>query len=368
MGGITVDTLRGWLAAQKRVTVLDVRAQEDRDQWSIPGSIHVNAYDALKQGCSDALAGIDILAQDSPIVTVCGRGRVSEIAAEQLRAKGLHAVSLIGGMQAWSLAWNVAEVPIALPGARLLQIRRTGKGCLSYILGSADSAAVVDASLDPDLYIRMAEAYHWRIRYVLDTHVHADHLSRSRLLARQTDAKLLIPEQRRVHFDFTPLFEGSVVQVGSTALSVLKTPGHTWESACYLLNNSCLMTGDTLFLGAVGRPDLHANEEEARARAATLFRSLCRLRLLPQSMLVLPGHASTPVAFDGVPLAEPLEQVFARLSSWFTSEDAFVTSLLSRLPPSPPNYQQIVDLNERGASPAMDVTELEAGANRCAVS
>jgi glyoxylase-like metal-dependent hydrolase (beta-lactamase superfamily II) len=128
------------------------------------------------------------------------------------------------------------------------------------------------------------------------------------------------------------------------------------------------MTGDTLFLGAVGRPDLHANEGEARERASLLFRSLCRLRSLPQYLLVLPAHASAPIAFDGVPLTGTLQQVFSRLSSWFTSEDAFVARLLSRLPPTPPNYEQIVDLNERGASPDIDVTKLEAGANRCAVS
>lgn len=229
-------------------------------------------------------------------------------------------------------------------------------------------AVVIDASLEPKVYIQLAEAHGWRIHYVLDTHVHADHLSRSKTLAEQTGAKLFLPEQNRVHFDFSPLADGAALEVGSTALSCLRTPGHTAESTCYMVNNSCLMTGDTLFLAAVGRPDLHANEREARERASLLFRSLCRLRSLPSHVLVLPAHVSVPVAFDGVPLAESLEQVFARLSSWFTSEDAFVERLLSRLPPTPPNYQQIVDLNERGASPAMDVTELEAGANRCAVS
>jgi glyoxylase-like metal-dependent hydrolase (beta-lactamase superfamily II) len=367
MGDITVDTLCNWLAEHKPVTVLDVRAQEDRDQWSIPGSIHVDAYESLKQGCSDALVNIEIPDQ-CPIVTVCGRGKVSQIAAEQLRARGLDAMSLMGGMQAWSLAWNVAEVPLAVPDSQLLQIRRTGKGCLSYVFGSVGSAAVVDASLEPSVYTRLTEAHGWRIRYVLDTHVHADHLSRSRALAEQTGATLFMPEQPSVRFDFRPLSDGAAIQVGSVTLSVLRTPGHTVESTCYLLNNACLLTGDTLFLDAVGRPDLHANENEALERARLLFRSLCRLRSLPQDLLVLPAHTSGPVGFDGVPLAECLGQVFARLSSWFTSEDAFVERLLSRLPPTPPNYQQIVELNERGASPAVDVTELEAGANRCAVS
>ena|SRR5579871_2299029 len=367
MADITVDTLCEWLAERKPVTVLDVRTQEDRDLWSIPGSVHLDAYESLKAWRSDALAGFELPAP-GPIVTVCGRGKVSQIAAGQLRARGFDAISLIGGMQAWSLAWNVAEVPLPISGVQLLQIRRTGKGCLSYILGSAGSAAVVDASLQPAVYTQLAEAHGWRIRCVIDTHVHADHFSRSKVLAEQSGATLFLPEQRRVHFDFSPLSDGAEVQVGSIALTALRTPGHTGESTCYLLPNTCLMTGDTLFLTAVGRPDLHANESEARERASSLFRSLCRLRSLPQHLLVLPAHTSIPVAFDGVPLTASLGDVFAELGGWFTSEDAFVTRLLSRLPPTPPNYLQIVDLNERGGSPGIDLTELEAGANRCAVS
>jgi hypothetical protein len=82
----------------------------------------------------------------------------------------------------------------------------------------------------------------------------------------------------------------------------------------------------------------------------------------------LPGHTSAPVSFDGVPLAASLAEVFSRLDGWFASEDEFVARILSRLPPTPPNYQQIVDLNERGTFPAADVIDLEAGANRCAIS
>src|SRR6266436_3733304 len=107
MAKVDVDTLREWLAAGKPVTVLDVRSEEDRVQWSIPGSLHVDAYDALKQGRLDALDSIAAPA-DRPIVTVCNRGIVSQIAAEQLHARGVQALSLEGGMHAWSLAWNTA--------------------------------------------------------------------------------------------------------------------------------------------------------------------------------------------------------------------------------------------------------------------
>jgi glyoxylase-like metal-dependent hydrolase (beta-lactamase superfamily II)/rhodanese-related sulfurtransferase len=366
MATIDAETLREWLAQGKPVTVLDVRSAEDRAQWSIPGSLHVDAYAALKENREGALEGVAI-PNDRPIVTVCNRGKVSQIAADVLHKKGADVLSLDGGMQAWSLAWNTAEVPVASEDTPVIQVRRTGKGCLSYIIGSRDSAAVIDASVDPKVYFELAQQHGWRIHHVLDTHIHADHLSRSRALAELTGANLLLPAQRRVQFDFKPLSDGDTIEIDSLRLTAIRTPGHTAESTSYLLDDTCLFTGDTLFLAAVGRPDLHAGEREAQERARLLFQSLARLRSLRSELLVLPGHTSEPVALDGVPLSASLEQVFSRLGTWIVSEDAFVAHLLEHLPATPPNYQRIVELNERGAGAGADAAELEAGANRCAV-
>ena len=126
-GSIGAMTLRDMLERGERVTVVDVRKWEDHAEWSIPGSVHLDAYDALNAGDERAMQGLD-LPEGAPVVTVCGRGRSSALAAEQLRRLGYQALSLEGGMKAWSLAWNTAEVP--LPGARaeVVQMRRTGKG------------------------------------------------------------------------------------------------------------------------------------------------------------------------------------------------------------------------------------------------
>ena len=83
-------------------------------------------------------------------------------------------------MRAWSMAWNTAEAPVPASAARVIQLRRTGKGCLSYLVGSARTAAVIDPSLDPEAYLTAAEQFGWRIAFVLETHLHADHLSRAR--------------------------------------------------------------------------------------------------------------------------------------------------------------------------------------------
>ena len=363
---IDTETLRTWLDEQRPVTVLDIRNDEDRAQWAIPGSLHINAYDELREGRPGILATTD-LPRDRPIITVCGAGRVSQTAADLLTQRGIDARSLTGGMKAWSLAWNAADVATTPAGARVIQLRRTGKGCLSYVVGSADEAAVIDPSVSPEVYVKIAKTHGWTIGYVLDTHIHADHLSRARALATQTGATLLLPPQVRVQFAFVPITDADAVSVGHARLSAIHTPGHTNESTSYMLNETAIFTGDTLFINGVGRPDLHADSEAAGQRAHALFASLSCLRALPGHMVVLPGHAGEPIAFDGQAVASTMRNVARWLSTWVESESAFVQRVSSKLPPTPLNFARIVELNESGDFSACDPTDLEAGANRCAV-
>ncbi len=364
---IDIETLRAWLEEGRPVTVLDVRPMVERAEWAIPGSIHIDAYEALKAHNPAALADVDV-PSDEPVVTVCAAGKTSQIAAEQLTARGIEALSLDGGMKAWSLAWNVAEVLVPAHDVRVIQVRRTGKGCLSYLIGAKDGAIVIDASLDPQVYLDLASQDGWQITSVLDTHIHADHLSRSHQLAERSGAMLFLPDQHRVSFPFTAMRDGDTLATPDLMLTALRTPGHTPESTCYLLNNAILFTGDTLFLTNIGRPDLHTDEQEARARSSLLYHSLHKLLALPSETLVLPGHASQPVPFDGKPVVARLSEIDEQVGLLHTTQTVFVETLVQRLPPTPPNYERITRLNEAGLVPEGDVTELEAGANRCAIS
>jgi glyoxylase-like metal-dependent hydrolase (beta-lactamase superfamily II)/rhodanese-related sulfurtransferase len=356
---VSVETLRGWLDQGRPVTVLDVRPLAERREWAIPGSLHRDVYERLKAGDPRALAGFEP-PPGQPVITVCAAGKTSRIAAEQLRSQGIQALSLQGGMKAWSLAWNTAQVPLASGRARVVQVRRTGKGCLSYVIEFGGEALIIDASLPPEVYLGMAS----RITQVVETHIHADHLSRARELAARAGAALLVPEQNRVSFPFVPVRDGDRLAVGDVSIQALRTPGHTLESTCYLLDDALLFTGDTLFPRAVGRPDLHGAGETTE-RARLLYGSLQRLFELPAGILVLAGHAGEPVPFDGRPIAALLEQ--ARLHADL-SLDEFVASVLARIPPTPPNYERIIGYNEAGCSPDEDPTGLEAGANRCAIA
>ena len=363
---VTVDELRRLLERGEPVTVLDVRAAQDRAEWWIPGSIHEDVHDALWAKDPHALADFNP-PLNGPVVTVCGRGQTSTLAMKRLRDRGIPSASLHGGMQAWSLAWNIAAVAVPGTSAQVVQVRRTGKGCLSYIVGSKGKAAVIDPSLDPRVYVDLAGQRGWKITAVLDTHVHADHLSRARPLTEMTAARLYLPDQRRVSFPFTALKDGETLSVGDATLETLSTPGHTFESACYLLDGRAAFTGDTLFLSTIGRPDLAARADaETRERARLLYASLQRLKSLPPETVVLPGHTGEPVPFDGKPLSGRLADAWAQAELLQLPETEFIDAILARVPAPPGNHLEIVRLNEDGRFPN-DPSTLEAGANRCAV-
>ena len=365
---IDVESLREMLERGDPVTVLDVRPENQRAEWAIPGSVHFDAYEALKAKDPSAMEGVDLSGR-LPVVTVCGAGKTSAIAAEQLRDRGLQAVSLEGGMKAWGLAWNTAEVRVEGSRARVVQVRRTGKGCLSYIVESEGEAVVIDAALEPEVYLKVVDDLGWKVTGVLETHIHADHLSRSRRLAEQAgEVTLYLPEQDRVSFAFAPVRDKDVVEVGAAKLKALSTPGHTTESTSYLLDDQALFTGDTLFVDGVGRPDLEASPEEKRSRAQALYHTLRHLLDLPPETLILPGHTSEPVPFDEEPVSGTIAQVREGVEALDASEDVFVERILEHLPPTPSNYDRIVKLNEAGGLPEEELTELEAGANRCAAS
>ena len=316
-------------------------------------------------GDPQALEKLD-LPRDRPVVTICPRGKASALAAEQLQARGYDVRNLVGGLKAWSLAWNTAEMTLPDQAATVIQVRRTGKGCLSYLVGSDGEAAVIDPSLETDVYLGLAEAQGWRVSSVLETHLHADHLSRARALAQASGAALYLPAQERVSFAFQPVREGTRIAIGRTTLQALHTPGHTPESTSYLLGESVLFSGDTLFLAGIGRPDLGADTARTRDKALALFESLERLTSLPADIIVLPAHTGEPVPFDQQMIAADLATVTARTEILAMPKSTFLEAILARIPATPPNHERIIEWNEAGVLPD-DPTEYEAGANRCAI-
>jgi glyoxylase-like metal-dependent hydrolase (beta-lactamase superfamily II)/rhodanese-related sulfurtransferase len=364
---ITVKKLQEKLNKKESVFILDVRPIDQRKEWKIAGSTHVDAYKSLNAGDETSLDIVEIPADAAAVVTVCAAGRTSLLATELLTRKGVQSYSLEGGMKAWNYAWNKAEVDFS-NGTKIIQVRRAAKGVLSYVVGSSNEAIVVDAALDPEVYIDLSKQNGWIIKYVLDTHIHADYVSRTRELASKTGAKHLLLDKSKVDFDFTPVAANQSINFGSSFLQFLHTPGHTWESASFILDNDAAFTGDTLFIDGIGRPDLKAEQSEAIEKAKSLYKSLKELLSLNPSLLVLSAHTSNPIAFDDKLIGANIKTVGGNVSQIKLSEVEFVNYALARIPPTPPNYSTIALINKQGSHEGHQIEDLEAGGNHCAIA
>lgn len=364
---LSVETLMQWLIQKEPVFLLDVRPISQKEEWAIPESIHVDAYDGINKGDYSALDKLEI-PKDSKVVTLCAAGRVSLLAADYLFSKGIETYSLEGGMKAWNYAWDTVEF---LPDSNttIIQVRRPAKGCLSYIVGSANEAIVIDASLSPNIYQNIATQKGWTIKYVMDTHVHADYVSRTAELSKATNAEHLFIEHAKVDYPFKAIANDTEIVFGKSKLRFLHTSGHTWESTSYLLDNTALFSGDTLFVDGIGRPDLKADEEEAIRKAGSLYESLHQIMKLDQGTIILPAHISKSIHINKDPMiSATLGTLKKELLFLNMDKKTFIENILSKLPPAPPNFITIAEINKKGVLGEYNMSDLEAGANRCAIS
>ena len=232
------------------------------------------------------------------------------------------------------------------------------RGCAAYLLGcgTLSQCAVVDARADDvEAYAEFAANQGMRITHVIDTHVHADHRSGGRELASQTGAQYCLHESADVAIPFTPLRDGDNIELGNTHLKVLHTPGHSPESICLLVTDLkrgsdpwFVLTGDTLFVGAVGRPDLPGR---ARENAGELYASLHdRLLMLPGDPEIYPGHFSGSLCGAGLSGKPTSTIAFERRWNPMLSlnRDAFVEAMAT-VPAKPEEMEQILAFN-RGRS------------------
>ncbi len=362
---INTDTLRTWLSESKPVSILDVRPASERAEWQIPNSIHINAYDKLKQNDTTVFNQL-YLDKNIPVVAYCGGGKLSLTAATLLADAGYDAWSLEAGMKGWSLAWNTAS--IKFPNFEIIQFRRTGKGCLSYMILSAGKAMVVDPSLDPSVYEEFLLQQKAELLFVAETHIHADHISRAKQLAEKKQVQLFLPAPNKVNFSFEPITEKTSFELGSIKINVLQTPGHTIESISLIVDEKLVLTGDTLFTNGIGRPDLKSSETETLQKAKSLFHSLQKLLSLGDNIIVLPSHTNKPVDFDGKPIQSTIGDSKNNLPVLSLSETDFIQNILEKIPATPANYLSISELNITGNLSNINPVDLEAGPNRCAIS
>lgn len=228
------------------------------------------------------------------------------------------------------------------------QLLHEQRSCASYLVGcpTLGVCAVVDPQDEPQRYIELAEENAMVISHVIDTHVHADHPSSAREVAEQAQARLYLGQGAQVGFSFEPLTDGDVLEVGNRRLRVLHTPGHTPEHVCLVADDWFVLTGDTLFVGDVGRVDLaltDVNETELRSRAGDLYASLQRLLELRDDVEVYPGHYAGSTCgrgMDGKTISTIGRERRSNPALGLTLE-GFVEYQLKETPPLPADFHSI---------------------------
>lgn len=368
MSEIAPDELsRRLQAAGEDVLVLDIRHQEDFEDWHIPGSTNVDVYDHLVDEPAAAKESLAELPEQKEIVTVCTEGVVSRTATDVLQELGYDAATLMDGMSGWSRVHRHARTPVDIDG-QLVQVARPGKGCLSHVLVSDGRAAVFDASHYLDEYEKLLDEYDADLVAALDTHAHADHVSGSADLAARHDVPYYLHPADALDIDASPLEDGQTLTVGAVDIEVIHTPGHSEGSVSFDVGGEALLTGDTLFHESVGRVELGVEagiaDSDVAENAATLYESIQKLLAYPDDVVVLPAH--DPGAPDP-PVDATLGEVKERNEDLQRGRDDFVATLASDVPDHPPNFERVKRVNVGRESVAdTELADLELGPNNCA--
>ncbi|MFE4076056.1 MBL fold metallo-hydrolase [Peribacillus sp. YIM B13477] len=352
--------------------ILDVRNESDFNDWKIEGQ----NFEFLNIPYFDLLDGVEEILDQIPankeILVVCAKEGSSVMVAEMLSEAGLDVFYLKGGMKAWSEHLEPVRIGELTNGAEIYQFVRLGKGCLSYMVVSNGEAAIIDSTRMIDAYLDFADDIGVKITHVLDTHLHADHISGGRRIAEVTNAAYWLPpkDAAEVTFEYQPLESGNVITIGHTAIDIqaLYSPGHTIGSTSFVVDQKYLLSGDILFIDSIGRPDLAGLAEDwVGDLRETLY---TRYKELSVELIVLPSHFMIidELNEDGS-VAKKLGALFAENHGLnIADETEFRELVTGNLPPQPNAYQEIRETNMGKIEPDDEKQrEMEIGPNRCAV-
>lgn len=368
--GISVKEITKKILNGERLFILDVRNTDDFDDWKVEGE----TVEIINQPYFDLMEGIDPIMdkipKEEPIYVICAKGGSSQFVAEQIAEAGYDNVySIEGGMKAYSE--HLEPIKIGdVSGGSLYQFVRIGKGCLSYIIESKGEAAIIDTNRMIEQYDEFINQHNINIKHVLDTHLHADHISGGKRLADKTSAPYYLPpkDAGEVTFDYTSIQDGDEVNVGDVTIKAIYSPGHTIGSTSFIVDDKYLMTGDILFIDSIGRPDLAGKAEDwVGDLRNTLYQ---RYKELADDLLVLPAHymGIKEMNEDGS-VSEKLGVLFKENHGLnIQDETEFRSAVTDNLPPQPNSYEDIRKTNMGKQNPDdEEQREMEIGPNRCAI-
>ena len=379
---ISAADLRDRIEADAFDVLFDTRAPEDFEEWHI-----AEAENVEYSGSDNELVGeFDPEAYDpeAEVIITCATGNSAGAFAEYLtEVEGFADVAYVdGGMEDWSLVYDVVPIATERDDLEILQLQRRAKGCLGYLVGSkrTGKAALIDVTRATGAFESAAADRGYEIARVFDTHIHADHISAGRMLADKYDVPYHLGEPattRDPQFEFDGLEPNETVLVGDIAIKAVHTPGHTTGMTSYLVEDEALVTGDTLFVESIGRTELQFAGEDAKSGARVQYETLHhKIGTLPDHVKILPGHFSLTNCGEyidvqpGAPMFSTVGEIWAKNEIIQLEEDEFVEHMFDNLPSKPPNYEKVIETNLGVYEPAGEDerNELELGPNRCAAT
>ncbi|MEC2157773.1 MBL fold metallo-hydrolase [Virgibacillus halodenitrificans] len=368
---VTTKDIARKIIANEELLILDVRNTDEYGNWKIEGG----KIRVINEPYFNLLDGVDSLEidKDKEIVVVCAKGGSSQMVAEMMEEAGFTKVyNLEGGMKAWSEHLEPVKIGDLNGGGALYQFVRLGKGCLSYFIESNGEAAIIDTARMIDAYETFAADKGVEIKHLIDTHLHADHISGGRALAEKAGGTYHLPpkDATEVTFDYSALEEGKDITVGNTKVVVhpIYSPGHTIGSTSFIIDDKYLLTGDILFVKSIGRPDLAGKAEDwVGDLRHTLYN---KYKELSDDLLVLPAHYSFAEELgEGGKVAAKLGDLYKKNEGLNVEDESeFRRMVTENLPPQPNAYQEIRQTNMGKIKPEVEEQkEMESGPNRCAV-
>ena len=357
--------------------LVDTRPEDNYESWHVSGA--VNFPFGPEEELDGKLADLrDVVGDTDRVIAICAKGISSSNLATRLESATdeFDVVAVDGGMKGWSGVYDRVEIDVG-EELTIVQLQRRAKGCLGYLVGCSETgeAVVVDPTADTDEYEAAAEEADLSITGVIDTHVHADHISGGHQLADDLGVPYYLGEhasERDVEREYTPLEHNEVLTVGERDLKAIYTPGHTSEMISLLVDGKALLTADTLHVDSTGRTELEFSEDEGEKGAMMLYETLHRTILSePENLVVLPGHVTVTADGEfehgapGEPIRTTIRDARTGIDLLGLDEDAFVERMADA-GEKPSNYEEIIEFN-RGvtAIPPEDRVELELGPNNC---
>ncbi|WP_179885018.1 MBL fold metallo-hydrolase [Bacillus sp. AFS015802] len=367
---VTAKELTQKIMNGDRMFILDVRPQEAFDDWKVEGK-NVKIINKPFSELKDHLESVQsILPDDEAIYVICAKGNSSTKTAEMLTDAGMDNIySVEGGMQAWSEYLEPVKIG-DLAGGELYQFVRIGKGCLSYAIVSGGEVAFIDPSRLVGPYKKFIQDHELSVKAVLDTHLHADHITGGRSLSQEFDATYYLPtkDAEEVQYTYEEVNDDTDIKVGDTVIEAVYSPGHTIGSTSFIVDQHYLLTGDILFIDSIGRPDLAGKAEDwVGDLRETLY---SRYKNLPDDLIVLPAHFMTidEMNEDGS-ISHLLSDLYKENHGLnIDDEEEFRKTVTENLPPQPNSYEKIRETNMGKINPEEEEKrEMETGPNRCAV-